>query len=269
MENAEGATKGDRWSLKGQTALVTGGSRGIGHVIVEELLELGASVHTCSRNKVELDAALIAWEAKGYKVNGSVCDVSDRSQRENLMETVSTAFDGMLNILVNNAGVLLYKPTVDCSAEDFSTLMGINVEAAFHLSQLAHPLLKTSGMGSIVFISSIAGVVAHQGLSIYGATKGAINHLTKNLACEWAKDNIRSNSVAPWYIRTSMVDDFLDNKEHMEKAYGRTPMRRIGEPREISSLVAFLCFPAASYITGQVICVDGGLTANGFFPTHD
>ncbi|KAF9597578.1 hypothetical protein IFM89_019946 [Coptis chinensis] len=125
-------------------------------------------------------------------------------------------------------------------------------------------------MGSIVFITSVGGVVAHQCLSIYGATKGAMNQLTKNLACEWAKDNIRSNSVAPWYIRPTIGGgDVFEDKERIKQVIGRTPMRRIGEAREVASLVAFTCLPSTSYITGQVICVDGGLTANGFFPTHD
>ncbi|KAF5193791.1 Tropinone reductase [Thalictrum thalictroides] len=268
MANIESSnTATGRWSLKGMTALVTGGSKGIGQVIVEELAELGASVHTCSRNQVELDAALKAWETKGYKVSGSVCDISIRSQREKLIETVSSVFYGKLNILVQNAATAVFKPTVEFTAADFSYQMATNVESAFHLSQLAHPLLKASGMGSIVFISSIVGVVAHHSVSIYGATKAAINQITKNLACEWASDNIRTNAVAPWMIRTSVADTLAETEGYMDQVYDRTPMRRIGEPSEVSSLVAYLCLPAASYITGQIICVDGGLTVNGFFPS--
>ncbi|KAF9593424.1 hypothetical protein IFM89_022890, partial [Coptis chinensis] len=125
------------------------------------------------------------------------------------LEAVKNANCKLIYSLMTGSLFFIYKLTADCTAEDFSTLMAINVESAFHLSQLAHPLLKAFGMGSIVFISSVGGVVAHQGVSIYGATKGAINHLTKNLACEWAKDNICSNSVVLWYIRTSMADDVL------------------------------------------------------------
>ncbi|KAJ9698509.1 hypothetical protein PVL29_007539 [Vitis rotundifolia] len=142
--------------------------------------------------------------------------------------------------------------------------MAINFESVYHLSQIAHPLLKASGAGSIVFISSVSGIVAHKNISAYSVTKGAMNQLTKNLACEWAKDNIRSNAVAPWYIKTPMVEQMLANQAFLEEVINRAPLRRVGDPKEVSSLVAFLCLPASSYITGQIICVDGGVTVNGF-----
>ncbi|XP_010256814.1 PREDICTED: tropinone reductase homolog At5g06060-like isoform X1 [Nelumbo nucifera] len=269
MAEAESSSRDSRWYLKGMTALVTGGTRGIGHAIVEELAGLGATVHTCSRKEDELNGCLRDWASKGFRVSGSVCDVSSRPQREKLIETVSSVFSGKLNILINNAGTNIRKPTIEYTAEEFSTLIATNLESAYHLCQLAYPLLKLSGVGSIVFISSVAGVVALGSGTVYGASKGAINQLTKNLACEWAKDNIRTNCVAPWYIRTSLVEHLLDNKEFLDTVIARTPLRRPGEPKEVSSLVAFLCLPASSYITGQVISVDGGMTVNGFYPTHD
>ncbi|KAF8010762.1 hypothetical protein BT93_J1416 [Corymbia citriodora subsp. variegata] len=257
----------NRWSLQGMTALVTGGTKGIGHAIVEELARLGATVYTCARNEAEIDECLKEWKSKGFQVAGSACDVSSRSEREKLMLAVSSHFDGKLNILINNVGTNTLKPTMDYTAEDFSFIMTTNFESAYHLSQLAHPLLKASGAGSIVFLSSVCGVVSVNVGSIYAATKGAMNQLTKNLACEWAKDNIRSNSVAPWFILTPLAEPFLQNERCHEEVIARTPLGRTGEPEEVSSLVAFLCLPAASYITGQTICVDGGFTVNGFlFP---
>ncbi|CAL5422609.1 unnamed protein product [Camellia sinensis] len=265
-----------RWSLKGMTALVTGGTRGIGYAIVEELAGFGAVVHTCSRNQKEIDERLKEWASKGYKVSGSACDLSSRAQQEELMKTVCSVFDGKLNILepiikqisiVNNAASTLLKHATENTAENFSSLMALNVESPFHLSQLAHPLLKASGNGSIVFISSVAGGTALPAISVYAAGKGAINQLTKNLACEWAKDNIRTNTVAPWATKTTITSPEVVESSIVD-AYAelmlRTPLRRMAEPEEVSSLVAFLCLPAASYITGQIIYTDGGYTAGSF-----
>ncbi|PHU05720.1 Tropinone reductase 2 [Capsicum chinense] len=176
---------GERWSLRGTTALVTGGSKGIGYAIVDELANFGARVYTCSRDEKELQECLEIWRNKGLKLK------------------------------VNNAGVVIHKEAKDLTEEDYKIVMGTNFEAAFHLSQIAYPFLKASQNGNVIFVSSIAGLLAMPSVSLYSASKGAINQITKNLACEWAKDNIRVNSVAPAVILTPLVDTGI------KKGFGR------------------------------------------------
>nr|BAK01776.1 predicted protein [Hordeum vulgare subsp. vulgare] len=261
---AAGVSREQRWSLAGATALVTGGSRGIGHAIVEELVGLGARVHTCSENAVELEACRRRWEEMKLPVTVSVCDVSVRAERETLMETVKQTLDGKLDILVNNVGRNLAKAAVEWTAEEYSHLMSTNLESALHLSQLAHPFLlhaAIAGGGSIVNISSIASSLGYPTLALYCITKGGINQLTRSLAAEWAPDKIRVNSVAPGGINTELQKSV--DPEVTKSTLLRTPMHRLGEPVEVASTVSFLCMPAASYITGQVIYVDGGRTISG------
>ncbi|XP_042420017.1 noroxomaritidine/norcraugsodine reductase-like isoform X2 [Zingiber officinale] len=253
----------NRWSLAGTTALVTGGSKGIGYAIVEELARLGSAVHTCARSEADLKKCLQKWLGSKLKVTGSVCDVSSPSEREKLMATVKSQFDGKLNILVNNAGTGVLKPTVEQTLEDFKLVISTNLESAFHLSQLAYPLLRACGVGSIVFITSICGFIALDDLSVYASTKGAMNQLTRNLACEWAKDNIRTNSVAPGYIRTPLIDPLVQDEEFVARENHRVPLGRLGEPEDVAGVVAFLCLPPSCYVNGQVIVVDGGRIVNG------
>ncbi|MCE3050546.1 beta ketoadipate:succinyl-CoA transferase, tr1, partial [Datura stramonium] len=239
------------------------------YAAVEELASFGAKVYTCSRNEQELQECLDTWRNKELNVEGSVCDLLSRTERDKLMQTVARVFDGKLNILVNNAGVVIHKEAKDFTEEDYNIIMGTNFEAAYHLSQIAYPLLKASQNGNIIFLSSIAGFSALPSVALYCASKGAINQMTKSLACEWAKDNIRVNSVAPGVILTPLTENAIKKnprqKEEVDSFIVKTPMGRAGNPEEVSALIAFLCFPAASYITGQIIWADGGFIANGGF----
>ncbi|CAN6363598.1 unnamed protein product [Urochloa humidicola] len=258
---AAGGSQEERWSLAGATALVTGGSKGIGHAIVEELAGFGARVHTCSRNAAELEERRLRWAEKGLMVTISVCDVSVRADREKLMDTVKGIFNGKLDILVNNAGQLFQKAAAECTAEDYSLVMATNLESSFHLSQLAHPLLlnaSLAGGGSVVNISSIASYRGFPGLILYCVSKGGMNQLTRSLAAEWAQNKIRVNCVAPGVVTTDILKQV--EPEAIEQEISKVPIQRSGEPEEVASMVSFLCMPAASYITGQVIRIDGGRT---------
>ncbi|XP_052135943.1 tropinone reductase homolog At5g06060-like isoform X1 [Oryza glaberrima] len=171
---SSGAGRDERWILAGATALVTGGSKGIGRAIVEELVGFGSTVHTCARSEAELSRCQEELTAKGLAVSFSVCDVSVRTDREELVSRVRELFGGKLNILVNNAGLTLSKLTLETTTSNYTQQMVANFESCFHLSQLLHLLLKASERGSIIHISSISSYLAYPYLAVYSAAKGKL-----------------------------------------------------------------------------------------------
>ncbi|KAG5176060.1 hypothetical protein JKP88DRAFT_351241 [Tribonema minus] len=254
-----------RWRLDGQKALVTGGTKGIGNAIVVELAHLGAEVYTCARSDADLQQCLAEWRAQGLKVHGSVADVSSAEDRAALLQKVGEAFGGSLDILVNNVGTSIRRATVDYTSEEAEHVLRVNFHSCFAMMQLCHPLLKEAqGGGSVVNIGSVAGVTSIKSGTPYAASKAAMHKVTQNCACEWAGDGIRVNCVAPWYTNTPLASPVFEDKIKYAEILSRTPMKRIAEAEEVSALVAFLCMRGASYITGQVVCVDGGFTQNGW-----
>lgn len=251
----------DRWKLTNKKALVTGGTKGIGKAIVKEFVELGAEVIVVSRNKADFD--ILQDELNTDKIDFFEADISKKEDILKLVDKLKEKWD-VLDILVNNVGTNIRKKTIEYSDDEYDQIINTNLRSAFDLSKLIYPLLKKSEQGNIINISSVAGQKHLRTGSIYGMTKAALIQLTKNLAAEWAEDNIRVNAVAPWYIRTPLAETVLTNKVYYNKVIGRTPMKKIGNPEDVSATVAFLCMPAAAYITGQCISVDGGFTIYGF-----
>lgn len=254
------------WSLSGQRALVTGGTKGIGAAIVRQFLDLGASVFIVARDNDLLQQQLTDYQQQGHVVEGVAADVSQSGAATKIIGAVKQKW-GSLDILVNNAGTNIRKPTADYTSAEYDHVLNTNLRSAYELSQAAYPLLKASEKESgskIVMVSSVSGLASTSSGSLYGMTKAAILQLTRNLAVEWAADGIRVNAVAPWYINTPLATPVLTNPDKLAGILKRTPMNRVGEPDEIASVVSFLCMPASGYVTGQTISADGGLMAWAF-----
>ncbi|MBI1933659.1 MAG: SDR family oxidoreductase [Ignavibacteriales bacterium] len=251
------------WNLQGKKALISGGTKGIGLAIADEFLKLGADIFIVARNKNLLKEKQFQWNKKGYVALSSAKDLSNADDRNELVNEVKDNWEN-IDFLINNVGTNIRKKTIEFTVDEYEKVIDTNLISAFELSRLFYPLLRKSEYASVVNITSVAGLTHLRTGSPYAMTKAAMVQLTRNLAVEWAEENIRVNAIAPWYIDTPLVENLMKDEDYLKAVIERTPMKRIGKPEEVASLAAFLCMEKSSYITGQTIAVDGGFTIYGF-----
>ena len=247
--------------LSGKTAVVSGSGRGIGRAIALAMAQAGADVVVFSRTEEEFQDTAAAIEGMGARVLALRVDISKPEDVNTMVEATLDRF-GRLDVMVNNAGTSpSYDYMENVTLEDYTAIVNTNIKGTFHCSQRVIPVMKEQGGGCIINVASMSGLKALFKCSAYSASKGAIIALTRTMALELARFNIRVNALCPGYVRTRMMEGLLADDRSRERIEAAIPMRRTAEPDEMAPMAAFLACDAASYITGAAICVDGGLSA--------
>jgi gluconate 5-dehydrogenase len=248
----------DRFSLSGRTVLVTGSSRGLGWEIARAMAEAGAAVLLNGRDAARLDELAATLTAEGLTASAARFDVADWSAASDWIGKRG----GSVDILVNNVGVRHRKSMPDIPPEDFAHVVDVNLTSAYVMARGLAPAMTARGSGVIVNITSIAGPISRANDIAYTAAKGGLAALTRSLAVELGSKGIRCNAVAPGYFATEANAAWVDDPVTAAFVDSRVPMKRWGRPPEIAGAAVFLASPAASYLNGQVLTVDGGLTAS-------
>lgn len=246
------------WNLQNKTAIVTGGTKGIGWSIVNQFLLLGAKVIVIARNQANLNHQINAWQAEGFAVQGIAADITDYQSYDAILSAIA---DQKIDILVNNVGGNLPKKFIDYTQQDIQSIFNLNLISNIRFTQCLFAKLSAASGAVVVNISSIAGLEDVGTGSLYAVCKAAIIQLTKSLAVEWAPYQIRVNAVAPWFTSTERINTMLHDKALQDFVQSNTPLRRIASPDQIAHAVAFLAMDASNYITGDTIVVDGGFSA--------
>lgn len=248
--------------LNGKVAVVVGGTSGIGRAIAHGLAEAGADVIPTSRRLDQVEAAANEIEGRGRRTLRVASDVSDRRTLQNVLDESLRTF-GKVDILVNSAGRTKRAPTLDFSEEDWSEILETNLTGTLRACQIFGRHMLERGYGRIINIASLSTFVALYEVAAYSASKAAVASLTKSLAVEWSGRGVCVNAIAPGVFRTALNEKLLDETERGREFLLRTPMKRFGKVEELAGAAVFLASDAASFVSGEILTVDGGFLASG------
>jgi NAD(P)-dependent dehydrogenase (short-subunit alcohol dehydrogenase family) len=248
--------------LSGKVAVVVGGTSGIGRAIAHGFAQSGADVVPTSRRDEQVNLTAQEIEALGRRSLRVTSDVSDRESLQHVLNQTLEAF-GTVDILVNSAGRTKRGPTLDFSEEDWTDILDTNLTGTLRACQVFGRHMLERGSGSIINIASLSTFVALHEVAAYSASKAAVGSLTKSLAVEWSSRGVRVNAIAPGVFRTALNQKLLDETERGREFLLRTPMKRFGNVEELAGVAIFLASDAASFVTGEILAVDGGFLASG------
>lgn len=250
---------GDRFSLAGRVALVTGAGRGIGRAIAVALGAAGAAVACAARSRDQVDAAAGEITAAGGRARALRLDVTRLEQIVAGVEEVAAAL-GPVDVLVNNAGITMDKKTTEVTDEDWDTVLATNLTSMFRCARAVAPGMIRLERGKIINVGSMYGIIGVPRYAAYCASKAAVDGLTRSLAAEWARYGIQVNCLAPGYMNTDIPRAALADEKTRALFLSKIPARRIGKPEEVGALAVYLASPASDFMTGQTVYLDGGQT---------